>query len=160
MGGGRKDLTGQVFGDLIALAYSHTDPISRCAMWTCRCSCGVEKDIRGNSLRDGTYKSCGCKRIERRDKGVKTHIEGDAIDGSRASALNAKLHVGNKSGHKGVRFNGRRNKWAAYIGFKGKQISLGYHPTEAGAIKARKDGELLYHKPILDKHAETKKAPT
>ncbi|MEV9641790.1 hypothetical protein ABZ756_13900 [Mammaliicoccus sciuri] len=44
-----------------------------------------------------------------------------------------------------------RQKWKAYIGFKGKQITLGYYDNKDEAIAARKVGEEKYHKPYLDK---------
>lgn len=28
--------------------------------WVCRCDCGVEKEVKGNSLRSGVSSSCGC----------------------------------------------------------------------------------------------------
>lgn len=148
----RKDLTGNTYGELTVLGYSHNDPDTRSPMWLCRCSCGAEKEIPGYSLEHGHYKSCGCKRDEKRDAGAKRHIEQDSINGTRKSALNAKLHAGNKSGHKGVVWLESRHKWRAYIGFKGKQISLGYFDDIDDAIAARIAGEEKYHKPYLDKY--------
>ncbi len=133
------------------LEYSHNDPDNHSPMWLCRCSCGTEKAIHGFALEHGHYKSCGCKRIRKRDAGVHKHIQQDSVNGTRVSALKAKLHKGNKSGHKGVRYNSQRKKWTAHIGFKGKQISLGYFDDIDDAIQARKDGEEKYHKPYLDR---------
>lgn len=147
----RKDLTGNVYGELTVLGYSHNDPDTRSPLWLCRCSCRVEKAIHGYALEHGHYKSCGCKRDEKRDAGVKKHLEQDSVDGTRKSALTAKLHSGNKSGRKGVTWMASRGKWRAYIGVKGKQISLGYFNEKEDAIAARKAGEEKYHKPYLDK---------
>lgn len=33
--------------------------------WHCKCTCGNEKDVRGNSLRNGHTQSCGCLQRER-----------------------------------------------------------------------------------------------
>ncbi len=145
----RKDLTGNTYGELEVLGYSHNDPNSRTPVWLCRCSCGTEKEIAGYALEHGHYKSCGCKRDEKRDKGLIEHIKQDAVDGTRKSALKAKLHKGNKSGHKGVSWMDSRQKWKAYIGVKGKQITLGYFESKADAIAARKAAEEKYHKPYL-----------
>lgn len=146
----RKDLTGNVYGELTVLRYSHNDPTSRSPIWFCRCTCGVEKPIHGYALEHGYYKSCGCKRDEKRDAGLKKHIKKDAVKGTRKSALKAKLHVSNKSGHKGVAWIDSRQKWRAYIGYKGKQISLGYFDNKDDAISARKNAEEKYHKPHLN----------
>lgn len=148
----RIDLTGQNFGELTVIKLSdRRDPKhNNTRLWECLCSCGKIAYVLGTSLRAGHYKSCGCKLVEKRDKGAKKHIETDAIDGTRKSALKAKLHVGNKSGHKGVRWNESRKKWTAHIGFKGKQISLGYFTDKEDAIAARKKAEEIYHKPYLE----------
>ena len=38
--------------------------------WLCRCDCGTERVIIGNTLRNGTSKSCGCMRTDMmREKG-------------------------------------------------------------------------------------------
>ncbi len=151
------DLTGKVYGELKVLSFSHVADNPKSAVWNCRCSCGVEKKIYGYSLINGHYKSCGCRRIENRDAGVKKHIENDRVSGTRISALKAKLHAGNKSGVKGVMWLPKKNKWRAYIGFQGKQISLGHYDNLSDAVKARKDGEEKYHKPLLIENGELKK---
>jgi hypothetical protein len=37
-------------------------------IWLCKCDCGEEKIIRGDSLRDGNTKSCGCLNKETASK--------------------------------------------------------------------------------------------
>lgn len=147
-----KNLVGQEFGDLKVIAlsdtvgkYGGTD-----AVWTCRCVCGKEIECRTTELRNGIYRGCGCRRLEKLEAGLREHLESDQIDGTRKSALKAKLHVNNSSGVKGVQFMPQRGKWRAYIGFQGKQISLGYFDSFDDAVQARKAGEQKYHNPILD----------
>ena len=53
------DLTGQVFGRLTVLHRSGSFPDKQ-AGWTCSCECGNTTRVRGNSLRVGATKSCGC----------------------------------------------------------------------------------------------------
>jgi hypothetical protein len=55
----RSDLTGMVFGQLVAIEYSHNTP-NNAAVWLCKCSCGVEKTISARSLVSGGTISCGC----------------------------------------------------------------------------------------------------
>jgi hypothetical protein len=82
------------------------------------------------------------------------HIDGDkknnAIGNLRpctyeTNAYNSKLPDDNKSGHKGVIFDGGRRKqkpWRAY-GQKGKKFKhIGIFHTKAEAIAARKDWEM------------------
>jgi len=151
----RIDLTNQTFGELYVIKLSEQLGTDNTRLWECKCSCGKIIYLHGYSLRHGHYKSCGCKHSIKRDKGVREHIARDSVDGTRKTALTAKLHKGNKSGHKGVIWMASRNKWKAYIGFQGKQIVLGYFTSKEDAIFARKEAEEKYHKPYL----ETKKDP-
>ena len=57
-----KDLTGQRFGRLQAVEFSHLHRHN--AYWICVCDCGTSKAIIGFSLTNGTIKSCGCIRKE------------------------------------------------------------------------------------------------
>jgi len=52
------DLTGRKFGRWTVLSYSGKH------MWKCRCECGVEKEILGASLKNGSSLSCGCYNRE------------------------------------------------------------------------------------------------
>lgn len=147
----RIDIAGQWFGDLEVIRLSERRNEHGTYLWECLChGCGDTTYVLGISLRHGHCKSCGCKQPAKRDQGVQKHLESDRVDGTRKTALRAKLHKGNKSGHKGVRWLEDRNCWLAYIGFRGKQINLGYHPTKELAIAARKAGEEKYHKPYLE----------
>jgi len=150
----RIDLTGQQFGDLIVLGLSDKRNKYNTLLWECQCRCGKIIYVAGGSLRAGHYKSCGCKHAEKRDHGVKEHIKTDRVDGTRKTALKAKLHKNNKSGHKGVLWLESRQKWKAYIGYKGKQITLGYFSNKDDAIQARKLAEEKYHKPYLEDNNE------
>lgn len=150
----RRDLTGKIFGELAVLRFSHNDPENRSPIWQCLCSCGTEKQIHGYALEHGYYKSCGCKRDVKRDAGLMRHIEKDSVSGTRISALKTKLHKDNKSGHKGVRYEPTKGKWKAYIGYKGKQITLGYFENKDDAISARKKAEEKYHKPHIQNPAD------
>ena len=51
------DITGQRFGRLVVLRFSHSDHE---AWFACRCDCGTEKTMRGSSLRSSLTRSCGC----------------------------------------------------------------------------------------------------
>lgn len=143
------DLTNQVFGELKVVSYNPGTKYNP-STWTCNCSCGNTIKVPGYALRAGHYKSCGCKQPIKRDLGAKKHIEKDRVAGTRISALKQKAHKDNSSGVKGVCWVASRQKWKAYIGFKGKQITLGYFDNKEDAITARKKAEEKYHKPILE----------
>jgi hypothetical protein len=64
-----KDITGQRFGRLVAIActdkrYRHVSG-TVFAIWECQCDCGNIAFISGNSLRTGNTRSCGCLAIEK-----------------------------------------------------------------------------------------------
>lgn len=148
----RVDLTGKQFGDLTVIKLSDKRGKNNTLLWECKCTCGNTIYLHGYSLTHGHYKSCGCKHDIKRDEGAKKHIEQDSIDGTRKTALKTKNYKNNKSGHKGVTWMASRQKWRAYIGFKGKQITLGYFDSKEEAIKTRKEAEEKYFKPILEEN--------
>lgn len=55
-----KDMTGQRFGRLYVIAFDHLDEVNGLAYWRCICDCGKEVVVRGNCLRTGESRSCGC----------------------------------------------------------------------------------------------------
>ena len=58
-----EDITGQRFGNLTVLGYSHSN---HGAYWRCRCDCGKEEVIvNGTKLKHGRVKSCGCLAKEK-----------------------------------------------------------------------------------------------
>jgi len=62
-----KNLVGQVFGLWTVISFSHfakTGGRQR-PYWNCRCDCGNEGVVRGDILKNGGSKSCGCYRKDR-----------------------------------------------------------------------------------------------
>lgn len=53
------DLTNQTFGLWTALYKTDKRTSSGGILWHCRCQCGIERDVSGLSLRQGTSLSCG-----------------------------------------------------------------------------------------------------
>lgn len=60
-----KDIAGKQFGRLIVLRRAENHPITKRAMWLCRCSCGREIVANGVELRNGHTQSCGCFHRDR-----------------------------------------------------------------------------------------------
>lgn len=58
------DLTGCRFGRLTVIKRSEQKKGCRNAVWTCKCDCGNEVDVRSTLLRKGETKSCGCYRSD------------------------------------------------------------------------------------------------
>lgn len=66
------DLTGKVFGRLTVKSRAGKDK-NNLLLWTCVCSCGKEIVTRGQDLRRGSSKSCGCWKAEVTAKRNETH---------------------------------------------------------------------------------------
>lgn len=143
------DLTNRQFGELKVIGRSDIRNKHNARLWKCECSCKKIIHVPGYSLTNGLYWSCGCQQKKRRDEGARRHIEKDAVEGTRKTALKAKLHKNNKSGHKGVYWVEASQKWRAYIGFKGKNIHIGYYINKEDAILARQKAEEELFGPIL-----------
>lgn len=54
------DIAGQRFGHLLVL--SKVNRRGTQIFWLCRCDCGNEKSVNGQSLREAKSRSCGCQR--------------------------------------------------------------------------------------------------
>lgn len=70
-----SDIAGRRFGRLLVLSRHGTSP-DRHITWLCRCDCGSQKVISGNSIRSGLTTSCGCylnEVIKRGDNKSSTH---------------------------------------------------------------------------------------
>lgn len=66
-----KDISGERFGRLVALKYSHKNRNKK-SVWLCKCDCGNEAMISLSDLRSGRVNSCGCLRKEvTKDKNFK-----------------------------------------------------------------------------------------
>jgi hypothetical protein len=73
------DMRWQRVGRLLVLHQQGQEPISRAALWLCRCDCGSTALVTGSALRKANTKSCGCLR---RDLGrIKTLTHGQSRRG-------------------------------------------------------------------------------
>ena len=61
-----KDLTGQRFGRWTVLNRAGSSRRGRTvsSLWYCQCDCGQVQIVRGDNLRAGKSRSCGCLRDE------------------------------------------------------------------------------------------------
>lgn len=65
-------------------------------------------------------------------------------------SINQRQQSNNKSGITGVMWNKQKNSWQAEIHFQRKRKHLGFFANIEEASRARKDGEKLYHTPLLE----------
>jgi hypothetical protein len=67
------DLTGQVFGRWRVIGRAENVKTKQQAWWHCICECGTEKAVRGELLRKGLSKSCGCYKRAQAGNAQATH---------------------------------------------------------------------------------------
>ena len=144
-----KDLTDQRFGRLVVIEPTERRS-SECVVWSCECDCGNKTEVISSSLLNGHTKSCGCLQKEAVVKSVDENKF--RVEGTNISTLTQKLRKDSTSGHKGVYWVKRRNKWRAIITIKGERHHLGYFENIQDAIKARKQAEEELFEPILEKY--------
>ena len=115
----RHNLVGQRFGKLTVI---RKDTYGTHAKYLCRCDCGREIVVRGDSLVGGKTVSCGCsKRAEdkidllRAGRKLDDHTSGIFFKGT--------ISKNNTSGINGVS-RLKSGKYRAYIGYKNKVYSL------------------------------------
>lgn len=60
--GKRIDMTGEVYGRLTVIEYSHSD--GKHSYWKCKCSCGDTALVSRDALKQGRTVSCGCYKKE------------------------------------------------------------------------------------------------
>lgn len=59
-----QNLEGQRFERLLVVALAYRGPQGGKTKWQCRCDCGKDVIVSGESLGTGQTKSCGCKRSD------------------------------------------------------------------------------------------------
>lgn len=128
--GKAKDISGMTFGYLTAIeptGKKNRDDI----VWRCRCKCGKEIEIPATRLLQGNTLSCGCLQREHLER-INMCIGKTSL---RQSLKDNFYNPKNSSGYTGV--VSKRNKWQAYINYKGKRYALGCYDNIEDAIAAR-----------------------
>jgi len=68
------DITGKRFGRWTVL--KQVPNVKNKVMWSCQCDCGTVKDVRGETLKFGISKSCGCYGLELAKKMGERNFQG------------------------------------------------------------------------------------
>lgn len=109
-------------------------------LYKCQCDCG---NIIFKSKSDVMkINSCGCSNKEKAIKSIELNSKKlKRVDGTCIDSLTQKLSKNNTSGHKGVSWDKKSNKWRAQIMLKGKTYNLGCYEDINDAIVARENAE-------------------
>lgn len=148
----KDDITEQIFGRLKAIRPTDQRTEMGAIIWELQCQCGnvVYKTV--NEMKTGRVLSCGCLYTETR-KDCASYRK-DLVGSTCLSSIVATKtpSVMNTSGHTGVYFDKRSQKWQAYINYKKKRYYLGAFKDINDAIRARKEGEARNHDPVIMKY--------
>ena len=140
--GKSKDLSGQVFGSLTVIE-KIAERSRRNVVWRCRCECGNVAEIPATRLLTGNTLSCGCARVEQLQK-ANQYIDKTNL---RQSLLDQPLSSNSFSGYTGVAR--KRDKWQAYINYKGRRYFLGSYEKLDDAVEARAKAKKLVQEDAL-----------
>lgn len=148
-------LDGRTFGRLTVLG-----PGTRKGYVLCQCVCGKQKEIRQTSLtkQKEPTRSCGCiqrqavSKIGSQDiaqNARKLRTDNLTFNTNFSSIETNRPFRNNTSGVKGVSWNGKRQRWEAYISIHGKRVFRGRYSQFEDAVAARKAAEQIYHAPVI-----------
>lgn len=124
------DLTGKKFGKLTVI--ERTENIGNRVAWLCKCDCGNEKVVRGDDLKTGNTKSCGCYRDEfKRVHGHNTKRHGRTPEYTSWNHMmqrcyNPKNNMYEFYGAKGVTVCERWHEFKNFIEDMGEKPSTGH----------------------------------
>lgn len=114
-----SNITGRKFGLLTVENFSHIK--NKNAWWNCLCECGNRVKLRGNSLKIGNTKSCGCATNRLKSEGHTTHGHNTKISPEYRSWNKMKDRCGNPKstcfkdyGGRGITFCER---WTNFVWF-------------------------------------------
>jgi len=131
-----KDISGMTFGYLTALEPTNKRD-RKDIVWRCQCKCGNTVELPATRLLVGNTLSCGCL-LKEHFRRANMYIDNTSL----RQALEEKVEsVHSVSGYTGV--TRKRDKWKAYITYKGKHYSLGCYTNLEDAVKARARGKEL-----------------
>jgi hypothetical protein len=130
-----SDHNGQVYGRLTVLSRVANN-VRGHAMWLCSCSCGSKKIIiiRGDHLKAGTTRSCGCLRTEAALRAAhNSHYlkHGATIQGKSWPEYNSYHHAKHRCenlNHKNYKDYGGRGIKFLYSSFEEFFADLGHKP--------------------------------
>lgn len=141
------DLTGRKFGKLEVLGRAdkrNSRGARTTPQWECRCECGAITYKATDTLTNSDISmcaACAAKYAAEKARASAGFVEGTQLAKIRDMTPGA----ANTSGHRGVYYESKFDRWRAEIRFQRKRYYLGTYKNKDDAIKARKraEGELF-----------------
>lgn len=128
--GKSKDIRSLEFGYLIPLEPTG-EKDRKDIVWRCRCKCGNVVNLPATRLLTGNTLSCGCMKAESILSSSKYYAGTHLV----MSLKDDPVQMNTQSGYTGVSL--KRDKWIAYINYRGRRYHLGTYSNKEDAIRAR-----------------------
>lgn len=127
-----KDLTRNQYGFWLVLSVSKKRSANGYRYWLCRCDCGIEREVSGESLLAGKSRSCGgCTKAKQFClRGHDTHIWGRSDSGACKACVRDK-HLRSNYGISIEDFNKLYEAQGGKCAICGKELGA-YKPLESG----------------------------
>ncbi|MBS0990518.1 hypothetical protein JK175_01440 [Lacticaseibacillus paracasei] len=154
------DISGQRYGMLTAI--SKVGVTKSGAAWLCKCECGNERIVSIGDLRRKRYPTidCGHHSKQRPQRAIdaltKWIRDNDSKDGTRLTTLTSNPRKNGTSKICGVSWRKREKRWVAYLVLRGEYKLHKSFTKKEDAIRARREAEDKYFKPILEKYHRDK----
>lgn len=147
----KNNLLGQKFGRLTVIKSENSDKRGN-GQWLCLCNCGNKIIVPAVRLQHGITRSCGCLRRDIMRKNFKSNYKMQEYKSRTDSLVNKdgvsyssiKKSIRNNSGHIGVSYDKKSDKWFARLMFQNRYVLLKAFKTQEKAIEAREEAEKKY----------------
>jgi hypothetical protein len=115
------DLTGRKFGRLSVIAIAQDKSRHGQMQWACSCSCGAQKVVSGDRLRQGVTRSCGCLLRQIRTKHGHSRCDAGNQSATYRSWASMKTRCLNPN-NRGFKYYGGRGiticeRWMLFVNF-------------------------------------------
>ena len=122
------DLTGNKYGKLTVISRQPNAPHG-VTVWKCKCDCGNTTNVRGNNLKSGAVKSCGCL-LKEAPKSNATHNMSKTRLYKEWASMKARCSYSSQPGYKSYGARGIKvcEEWEkSFLAFAEWALSHGYN---------------------------------
>lgn len=134
---------GEMFGDLEVLGFCDEKKCANSYLARCKChKCGDKTLVRFSELLQGDARECSNCAKKHLQLGIQRSLDTSKGGSCLSCTLDRKkLNRNNTTGHRGVTYRAKQNRFHAYLTFQRHQYWLGSYARIEDAIAAREAAE-------------------